>query len=183
MHSPETGRNQGSEGGGWTPAQAPTKSPSPGWGFRGPQVPKGIPPVLEDKPAHLSRPIRSHPPPPAYPTQRPMVTLTFGPPPPPPPASESASSWVLSAARGQPPLLLLLLLLGSHPFSRPQEASQVLTGISTPPGPHHFVMFSFLSLLKGPRLMVKMLHFRARQPPGLNSNRAACYLSGLEKLV
>ena len=106
-----------------------------------------------------------------------MVTLTFVPPQP----QKVPLSQVLSAARGQPPLLLLVL--GSHPSSRPWEASQVLTGISTPPGPHHFVMFSFLSLLKGPRLMVKMLHFRARQPPGLNSNRAACYLSGLEKLV
>lgn len=75
----QEGTRRGKEG-GWTSAQAPTQSPSPGWGFWGSQGPKGIPPVLEDKPsAHLSRP-RSHPPPPAHPTQRTMLTLTFVPP-------------------------------------------------------------------------------------------------------
>ena len=63
--------------GGWTEAQAPTQSPSPGWGFWGPQGPKGIPPVLKDKPsAHLSRPSR-RPPPPAHHMQKTVVTLSF----------------------------------------------------------------------------------------------------------
>lgn len=106
-----------------------------------------------------------------------MVTLTFVPPQP----QKVPLSQVLSAARGQPPLLLLLL--GSHPSSRPWEASQVLTWHHTPSGPHHFVMFSFLSLFKGPSIMVKMLHFTVRHPAGLNPNSAAHYLSGLGKLI
>lgn len=171
------GRNQGREGGGWTPSQAAGKHPSLGWGLRGPPWTKETqPPVLEDKPsAQLSRP-KSHPPPPAHPTQRTIVTLTFVPPQP-----QKVPLPGCSLQPGAAPFLLLLL--GSHPSSRHREASQVLTVISTPSGPHHLVMFSFLSLFKGPRLMVKMLHFRARHPSGWNPDSAAHYLSGLGKLI
>ena len=40
------------------------------------------------------------------------------------------------------------------------------------------------SMNRGKLEVVKqMLHFRARQPPGLNPNPAACYVNGLGKLV
>ena len=172
------GRNQGREGGGWTPSQAASKDLSPGWGLRGPPWTKEThPPILEDKPsAQLSRP-KSHPPPPAHATQRTVVTLIFVPPEP----QKVPLFQVLSAARGQSPLLLQLQ--SSHPSPRSREASQVLTNISTPLGPHHLVMLSFQSLFKGPRLMVKMLHFRVRHPSGWNLDSAAHYLSGLQKLI
>ena len=125
VRSPEMGRNQGREGGGWTPSQAASKDLSPGWGLRGPPWTKEThPPILEDKPsAQLSRP-RSHPPCPAHPTQRTMVTLTFAPPQP-----QKVPLPGCSLQPGAAPFLLVLL--GSHPSSRPREASQVITGVST----------------------------------------------------
>ena len=124
------GRNQRREGGGWTPSQAASKDPSPSWGLRGPPWTKEThPPILEDKPsAHLSRP-RSHPPPPAHPTQRTMVTLTFVP----HAASESASfpgalcsQRAAPSSTSAPGLPSFLQALGSLPS--PHVASPPLLG-------------------------------------------------------
>lgn len=95
-------RNRRVKEDGWTAAQAPTQSPNPGWGFRGPQGSKGIPPVLEDKPsAHLSRPSR-RPPPPAHHMQKTVVTFTF--------ASHSLRKYLFPGA---------LCSLRAAPFSTP----------------------------------------------------------------
>lgn len=63
---------------GWLdPSPSSYKVPKAWLGIQGPQVPKGIPPVLQDKPsAHLEQ---AKKPPPAHPTQRTMVTLNFAP--------------------------------------------------------------------------------------------------------
>ena len=108
VRSPEMGRNQGREGGGWTPSQAASKDLSPGWGLRGPPWTKEThPPILEDKPsAQLRRPRRSHPPPPDHPTQRTMVTLTFAPPQP----QKVPLFWVLSTPPGPHHLVMFSFL-------------------------------------------------------------------------